>query len=534
MTATTRDVFISYSQQDKLTADAICATLESAAIRCWIAPRDVQPGRSFAGEITRAIQASKIMVLIFSAHSNQSEQVLREVQLAVDSHLHIIQFRIEDVPASDDLKYFLSTPHWLDALTLPLKHHFGRLVSSVRALLEIERPTPVSAQTDLTTPLLEAKKPAGATDVPPSAPITAPAKAKRFDPIIAAVIVVVLALFAGGIWLVARGLSGFIRQRGSIISQTTPPPSPSPSVAASDSSNPKDAGPYIQRAHSRWKKQDFDGALADLNRALELNPKLSEAYNDRGLVKKDKGDIEGAIADYHKALDLNPRNASPINNLGVIKLDRGETESAIGYFNRALEIDPARVAVFVNRGRARSGKNDLDGALADYDRAVQLDPKNVSALDYRALCKMQTRQWTDAIADLRQRCVVDPATQDYYRLLLWVAQSHLTDISAANRELAEFMDRRVPPETADWFGRIGNFLLNKVTRTEFLDRKGAFIKDDPRKRSQAAMFAGMKKMSEGAKSRGDAILDFQDCLAQHQDKTFDYQLARSELKSLGK
>jgi hypothetical protein len=76
MTAKARDVFISYSREDKLTADAICATLESAAIRCWIAPRDLQPGRSFAGEITRAIQASKIMVLVFSAHSNQSEQVL--------------------------------------------------------------------------------------------------------------------------------------------------------------------------------------------------------------------------------------------------------------------------------------------------------------------------------------------------------------------------------------------------------------------------------------------------------------------------
>jgi hypothetical protein len=117
MTPKTRDAFISYSQEDKVTADTICAALEAAGIRCWIAPRDVQPGRSFAGEITRAIQASKIMVLIFSAHSNQSEQVLREVQLAVDSHLHIIQFRIADVPASDDLKYYLGTPHWLDALT---------------------------------------------------------------------------------------------------------------------------------------------------------------------------------------------------------------------------------------------------------------------------------------------------------------------------------------------------------------------------------------------------------------------------------
>jgi hypothetical protein len=68
------EVFISHSSLDKPVADAVCAALEKKAIRCWIAPRDVQPGRSFAGEITRAIQHSKVMVLIFSAHSNTSEQ----------------------------------------------------------------------------------------------------------------------------------------------------------------------------------------------------------------------------------------------------------------------------------------------------------------------------------------------------------------------------------------------------------------------------------------------------------------------------
>src|SRR5204863_8183429 len=75
------------------------------------------------------------MVLVFSAHSNTSQQVLREVQLAVSSHLHIVQLRIEDVRPNDDLTYFLSTPHWLDALTLPLESHLQRLVAAVKALL---------------------------------------------------------------------------------------------------------------------------------------------------------------------------------------------------------------------------------------------------------------------------------------------------------------------------------------------------------------------------------------------------------------
>jgi hypothetical protein len=129
------DVFISHSSRDKPVSDAVCAALERAGIRCWVAPRDVQPGRSFAGEITRAIQQSKAMVMIFSANSNTSEQVLREVQLAVDSQLHILQFRIEEVLLNDDLKYYLSTPHWLDALTPPLENHLARLSASMKTLL---------------------------------------------------------------------------------------------------------------------------------------------------------------------------------------------------------------------------------------------------------------------------------------------------------------------------------------------------------------------------------------------------------------
>ena len=159
------EVFISHSSLDKPVADAVCAALENIGIRCWIAPRDVQPGLSFAGEITRAIEHSKVMVLIFSAHSNTSAQILREVQLAANSHLHIVQFRIEDVVPNDDLEYYLSTPHWLDALTPPLEANLQRLGTSVKALLEMDPPSAgssaaersrqdnVATVKDLTTPI---------------------------------------------------------------------------------------------------------------------------------------------------------------------------------------------------------------------------------------------------------------------------------------------------------------------------------------------------------------------------------------------
>src|SRR2546421_5027020 len=130
-----RDVFISHSAQDKKVAETICGALEQSGIECWVAPRDVRPGRSFPGEITRAIQQSKAMLMIFSRHSNSSEQVLREVQLAVDSHVPIIRLRIEDIPLSDDLRYYLSAPHWLDALTHPLSKHIPPVVAAIKELL---------------------------------------------------------------------------------------------------------------------------------------------------------------------------------------------------------------------------------------------------------------------------------------------------------------------------------------------------------------------------------------------------------------
>jgi TIR domain len=130
-----RDVFISHSAQDKKVAETICGALEQAAIQCWVAPRDVRPGKSFPGEITRAIQQSKVMLLIFSRHSNSSEQVLREVQLAVDCSVPIVRLRIEDIPLSDDLRYYLSTPHWLDALTHPVSKHIPALVAAIKELL---------------------------------------------------------------------------------------------------------------------------------------------------------------------------------------------------------------------------------------------------------------------------------------------------------------------------------------------------------------------------------------------------------------
>lgn len=133
------DVFISYSSHDKPTADAACAALESANIRCWIAPRDINPGRDYAESIIDAIESARVFALIFSNNANASPQIKREVERAVSKGLPIIPVRIEDVVPSRTLEYFISSPHWLDAFPPPLDRYFAKLVVSVRALLETDK-----------------------------------------------------------------------------------------------------------------------------------------------------------------------------------------------------------------------------------------------------------------------------------------------------------------------------------------------------------------------------------------------------------
>lgn len=76
------------------------------------------------------------MVLIFSADSNNSEQILRELELAANARLPIVQFRIENLTPNDDLRYYLSTPHWFDATTVPFEKHLGPFAIAIKTLLE--------------------------------------------------------------------------------------------------------------------------------------------------------------------------------------------------------------------------------------------------------------------------------------------------------------------------------------------------------------------------------------------------------------
>lgn len=130
-----REVFVSYSQSDREPAFELVAWVESHGIDCWIAPRDVSPAADWAAEIIDAIAAARVMVLVFSASTNDSPQVRREVERAVHKQVSVLPFRVEDVLPSRSLEYFLSAQHWLDAFPPPREPHYARLCTHLDTIL---------------------------------------------------------------------------------------------------------------------------------------------------------------------------------------------------------------------------------------------------------------------------------------------------------------------------------------------------------------------------------------------------------------
>ena len=160
------DVYISYSANDKPIADAICAHIEAAGIRCWIAPRDIIAGEDKPATITRAISQSRVLVLVFSVYSNASDDISRELFLAADHKLVIIPFKIDDIEPEPGKRYYLARTHWLDAINPPTQEQIQVLVERVCKLVSARREEKAKIQPPTPSP-----RPDGTASTVPIQPV---------------------------------------------------------------------------------------------------------------------------------------------------------------------------------------------------------------------------------------------------------------------------------------------------------------------------------------------------------------------------
>lgn len=154
---------------------------------------------------------------------------------------------------------------------------------------------------------------------------------------------------------------------------------------------------YFGRAMDHVTVHNYDAAIADLDKALELTPDFASAWFLRSvaryrIIEAKRGEvtditsdsteqeiatrnrlaIDQMLADLDKAIQISPRMAPAWFNRGTILLMMKDYDGAIDAFTRAIEIEPDMAAAWFNRGYAHYSLGNRDAATTDISRAGQL------------------------------------------------------------------------------------------------------------------------------------------------------------------
>lgn len=93
-------------------------------------------------------------------------------------------------------------------------------------------------------------------------------------------------------------------------------------------------------------------------------------------------DVRSALANYDKALELDPDMIDAWIRKGVTLFDNGDYSEAEYCFNKAVKIRPADFKPVYNRGKLRLKTDDIEGAIADFDKATSLKPDHAKAHEF--------------------------------------------------------------------------------------------------------------------------------------------------------
>jgi tetratricopeptide (TPR) repeat protein len=117
---------------------------------------------------------------------------------------------------------------------------------------------------------------------------------------------------------------------------------------------------------------EFAGARADLQRAVELNPTLPDAHAYYGLSLLGTGDQEGARKAFQQELEINPNNFDANLRLGFMLRQDQDYKAALPYLARALDVRPGDFGVRfqialvgLELGQVEKAQTELESLVKD-------------------------------------------------------------------------------------------------------------------------------------------------------------------------
>ena len=139
--------------------------------------------------------------------------------------------------------------------------------------------------------------------------------------------------------------------------------------------NPNDVNSLYNRAVVNLELENFDAAISDVGRVIELNPNNAVAYYYRGRSYDYLKDYQSAITNYDEAIRLNAEFAIAYHSRGTGYYYLKDYQSAIADYDEAIRLNPELAIAYNDRGMSYGSLEDYESAIADYDEAIRLNPE---------------------------------------------------------------------------------------------------------------------------------------------------------------
>ena len=162
-------------------------------------------------------------------------------------------------------------------------------------------------------------------------------------------------------------------------SQSQSSASLSTNLAQNINTVPNTAEGYLHRGISYIKLGEATKALADFDRAIELNPNNVDIYINRGIAYIQLRDLEQALTEFSKAIEVNPKYDRAYYNRGLTYFHLRKPEQALTDFSQAIKINPQSAEAYTNRGAAYAELGESKKALNDFTQAILINPNDAKA-----------------------------------------------------------------------------------------------------------------------------------------------------------
>jgi len=169
------------------------------------------------------------------------------------------------------------------------------------------------------------------------------------------------------------------------------------SVACQSSKN---SSKHIAKAEKYYQAGDISKAIAEYDKAIEINPDLSLNYYNRGIYKTELGDYAGAISDYSKAIQLNPHMIEAYLNRANMLADFEYLEDAILDLEKATDINPQMYEAYLLMAEIKIELGEYTSAENDIKMALSINPDIWQPYFIYALLHYNTKEYSKALDNI--------------------------------------------------------------------------------------------------------------------------------------